>query len=248
MMSVSLGALALIVIGGALVLRWGRHYALSPGWHPAKDTVWICIDVGGHRGQTSLPALRSGLFQRLHVFEPVPELADVISRRLSALGKTSTDWTVHAKALGEGDGEALLYMPGTQSGTTYGNRWSEEPASITVPKCDAGSWLKEHLPEEARIFLKINCEGGEVEILDSLAKANQLKRITLLMVDFDVRRLFGRADERERLLKLLQDHQVDVIDPRYVERWPLETNYLGGLRARKWLREIAKRYLPATSD
>ena len=241
-----LSLLGLGVIGLAVRSRWTRHYRLEGHRRPPGDVAWICIDIGGHRGQTSLPALRSGLFQRLHVFEPVPELADVISRRLSALGKTTTDWTVHAKALGEGDGEALLYMPGTQSGTTYGNRWSEEPASITVPKCDAGRWFKEHLPEEARIFLKINCEGGEVEILDSLAKSKQLKRITLLMVDFDVRRLFGRADERERLLKLLQDHQVDVIDPRYVERWPLETNYLGGLRARKWLREIAKRYLPAS--
>jgi FkbM family methyltransferase len=234
------------LIGCVVLTRWTRHYRVAPRCRPLEDALWVCIDIGGHRGQTSLPALRSGLFQRLHVFEPVPELADVISRRLSVLGKTTTDWTVHAKALGAGDGEALLYMPGTQSGTTYGNRWDEEPESITVPKCDAGRWFKEHLPEEARIFLKINCEGGEVEILDSLAKSNQLKRITLLMVDFDVRRLFGRPDERERLLKLLQDHQVDVIDPRYVERWPLETNYLGGLRARKWLREIAKRYRPAS--
>jgi len=241
---VFLGVLVFIVIIGSLVLRWFRHYALSPDWHPPKDTLWICIDVGGHRGQTSLPALRSGLFQRLHTFEPVPEMADVISTRLDAIQQTTTHWTVHAQALGLDEGEVRLYMPGTQSGTTYGNRWDKEAKSIWVPKCDAGAWFREHLPGGARIFLKINCEGGEVGILDSLATSDQLKHITLLMVDFDVQRLFGRADERERLLKLLQDHQVDVIDPRYIERWPLETHYLGGLRARKWLREIAKRYLP----
>jgi len=239
-----LGVLFFIVVTGALVLRWFRHYDLSPDWQPSDDTEWICIDVGGHRGQTSLPALRSGLFQRLHVFEPVPELAEVISRRLSALGQTTTDWTVHAKAIGFGEDEVRLYMPGTQSGTTYGNRWDEEPDSVVVPKCDAGHWFRDELPEGVQIFLKINCEGGEVEILDSLARSDQLNRITFLMVDFDVRRLFGRADERERLLKLLREHEVDVIDPRYIDRWPLETNYLGGLRARKWLREIAKRYLP----
>ena len=83
--------------------------------------------------------------------------------------RPTTHWTVHAQALGLDEGEVRLYMPGTQSGATYGNRWDKEAKSIWVPKCDAGTWFREHLPEGARIFLKINCEGGEVGILDSLA-------------------------------------------------------------------------------
>ena len=66
--------------------------------------------------------------------------------------------------------------------------------------------------------MKINCEGCEVAVLDSLLDSDEISKITSVVVDFDVKRLFNRADERERIIKKLENKNVNFYDPRITHK------------------------------
>jgi hypothetical protein len=107
-----------------------------------------------------------------------------------------------------------------------------------VQRLDAGRWFKENLRPNDIVFVKINCEGGEVDIIDSLDRDSQLSTMELVMIDFDVKRLFGRDDERLRLIKILEKNAVSFVDPRYIEKWGFGTGYLSVLRIITYLRMV----------
>ena len=219
-----------------LILRKLYHLDSTPLEIPEKRVVFL--DIGGHIGQSTRQAILSNLFDQIYTFEPVPSLAAKIEAIAHAHTSHRTLVEVIPAALGLDDGEATLYMPGTHSGTIYKNRWKKEPDSIVVQRLDAAGWFKENLKPTDVVFVKINCEGGEVDIIDSLERGSQLSTIQLVMIDFDVKRLFGRDDERLRLIEVLEKHAVSFVDPRYIEKWGLGTGYLSVLRIITYLRMV----------
>lgn len=212
------------------------HLDTTPLKLPEHRVVFL--DIGGHKGQTTAEAIKSNLFDQIYTFEPVPQLASRIKNLAEKMNNQRSQVQVIQAAIGQDDGEATLYMPGTHSGTIYANRWKNEPESIRVPKLDAGTWFRENLKLDDVVFVKINCEGGEVGIIDSLVASDELKKIENVMIDFDIKRLFGRDDERLRLISILESYEVSFIDPRYIEKWGLGTGYLSVLRAITYLRII----------
>jgi len=208
----------------------------------------VFLDIGGHIGQTTRQVIKSNLFDQIYTFEPVPDLVTKIEKIADHMKDHRAQVQVMPVALGMGDGESTLYMPGTHSGTIYDNRWDKEPDAMTVQRVDAGRWFRENLKDDDIVFVKINCEGGEVGIIDSLEAASQLSRIRSVMIDFDVKRLFGRDDERLRLIGILEKNNVPFIDPRYIEKWGMGTGYLSVLRAITYLRivrEMIKKIQPS---
>ncbi len=231
--ALALGCIALVV---SLLKLY--HLDTRPLQLPNHRIVFL--DIGGHKGQTTQQVIKSNLFDQIYTFEPVPQLASRIESLAKKINKRGTKVEVIQAAIGQDDGEATLYMPGTHSGTIYKNRWENEPESICVPKLDAGKWFRETLNAEDIVFVKINCEGGEVGIIDSLVASQQLNKISNVMIDFDIKRLFGRDDERLRLIDILEANEIPFIDPRYIEKWGFGTGYLSVLRAITYLRIIRK--------
>ena len=230
--------LVLACLSLLLLLRKLYYLDTAPLKISGKRVVFL--DIGGHIGQSTHQAILSNLFDQIYTFEPVPGLASKIEAIAHAHQDHRALVEIIVAALGIDDGEATLYMPGTHSGTIYQNRWKKDPDSIVVPKLDSGRWFKENLRPDDVVFVKINCEGGEVGIIDSLERSSQLSKIELVMIDFDVKRLFGRDDERLRLIRILEENAISFLDPRYVEKWGFGTGYLSVLRIITYLRIVRK--------
>ena len=52
---------------------------------------------------------------------------------------------------------------------------------------DANEWFRENIDPEDYIVVKTNCEGSEVDILDSLIDGDYMKNIYSFLVTFDIR-------------------------------------------------------------
>ena len=67
---------------------------------------------------------------------------------------------------------------------------------------DAGQWFRDHIMLGDRVWLKVNIEGAEIDVLGRLIESGQIQKVEFLVVHFDAEK-HGRYDEaaliRERL-------------------------------------------------
>jgi hypothetical protein len=69
----------------------------------------------------------------------------------------------------------------------------------------ASDWFRDHLTETDEVYLKLNCEGCEVDIIEDLLDSNEYRKITSLGVAFDVWKIpsqCGREIEIKRRLEV----------------------------------------------
>ena len=83
-----------------------------------------------------------------------------------------------------------LYNPGDRGASVFKdkpNRHANNSRDVKFVR--ASSWFSQSLGDNDQVYLKINCEGSECVILDDLIESGQYKKIKVLMVDFDVRKI-----------------------------------------------------------
>ena len=172
----------------------------------------IFLDVGGHHGESVKIAL-NGLwaFDLVHTFEPDPAAADVI-RRDFARSISDGSLRVHEIALGAQTGSVTL--AGDNSGgaaTTVAGFRRDSGRSITVMKMDVNEFLAHHIRGDDQVLVKMNCEGGEVEILDRLLECGDLSALRSLLVDFDIVRKRGGYFQKRRLIRDLRRRNLPLV-------------------------------------
>jgi hypothetical protein len=63
--------------------------------------------------------------------------------------------------------------------------------------------MRENVQAFDTVFLKLNCEGAECDILDDLLDSGEFAKLSFVMVDFDVRKIAAmrhrQAEVAERL-------------------------------------------------
>jgi len=143
----------------------------------------VFLDVGAHVGETLKPALdRRYGFDRIVCFEPVAScwaglerLADerVEICRFGLADETSQAPIYHAGGLG-----ASFFPSGDQGSTS-------EMCELRR----ASDWFRENISEGDDIYLKLNCEGSECDILDDLLDSREIAKVKSVLVDFDVRKI-----------------------------------------------------------
>lgn len=167
----------------------------------------IFLDVGANTGQT-LAAVQGLGFDRIHCFEPVPacwpyleKLADKHTR-IERFGL----WNRPARM--------PIFDPGTKGGGLWVKDKRRKDTPITQELCEfrqASAWLRDHIPDGARVYMKLNCEGCECDILDDLLDSGEFEKVAHVMVDFDVRKIGAlrhrEAETRARLAGL-DPHRV----------------------------------------
>ena len=86
----------------------------------------------------------------------------------------------------------------------FGNGDPSGPTEI-VELRGAGDWFREHISQDDEVYLKLNCEGSECDILEDLLDSGEIGKVQSILVDFDVRKIpsfaHREADVRERLAK-----------------------------------------------
>jgi FkbM family methyltransferase len=95
--------------------------------------------------------------------------------------------------------EKLIYEPRSQGPSL----WKKDKArSDETELCQfrrASEWFKENVEEADIVFLKLNCEGAECDILDDLLDSGEFGKVSFVMVDFDVRKIASQKHREAEL-------------------------------------------------
>lgn len=189
----------------------------------------IFLDVGGHNGETLNVALDPKWgFETVHSFEPstylFSKLSKIRDRRL----------IVHKFGLGKHSEFRRLFGAGTVGGSIYKEKRFADKNSLsfveTVEIQEATTWLINNTKFNDLIFLKMNCEGAEADILENLIKTGFISKIKAIYVDFDVRKIPGQ-EHRQYLL----EEQMTLLNIDYTTPDKLGTK--GEAAIEKWLQQ-----------
>lgn len=163
----------------------------------------IFLDVGAHRGQT-LAAVQERDFDRIHSFEPV-------SQHWAELGRIADKKRTSIERFGlwNRTAEVELFDPGTKGAGMWVKDKRRPDTPITREICQfrrASEWFADNVPAGARVYLKLNCEGCECDILDDLLDSGEFEKVSFAMVDFDVRKISALKHRQDEIMARLADY------------------------------------------
>jgi FkbM family methyltransferase len=198
----------------------------------------VFLDIGGHFGETLAEVVKPRwAFDRIWVFEP----ATACRAALDAFADERT----HIVNAGwwSSDTEMELHDPGSIGASVIAGKALTE----TVERChfvDAARWMAENVMESDVVWMKLNCEAAEVDVLDRLLTSGEIRKVHHLMVHFDVEKVPGMehraADMRSRLgaagVAFVESREIGFGRPNTAKNgtanwlsWT-EASYLGRLR------------------
>ena len=196
----------------------------------------VFIDVGSNKGQTISAIFEPThgfdwsfckyQFDRIHCFEPVGELH-------RGLTKNFLDPKIVFYPLGlwKETCEKPLFSPGTQSGSIFSDKENVDPKRSTLCRfVRASDWFRENVDDGDEVYVKLNCEGSEVDIIEDLLDSNEYRKITSLCVAFDVRKIPSQRHREEEIKRRLNEcgynNYIDLDAMRdglsrreYIQRW-----------------------------
>ena len=173
----------------------------------------IFLDVGGHIGETLKVALDPKYnFDKVFCFEPVPQYWQIL--------KTFNDnrLTICEYGLWNDNCTKQIFGPNTMGASLFKDKFKSEVESIDIQLKKASDWFAQNLSVDDQVYLKLNCEGAECAILENLIATGEYKKIKVLMVDFDVRKIPSQKSQMGSVkLKL---HGLGIPKIYYIDENP----------------------------
>jgi FkbM family methyltransferase len=164
----------------------------------------IFLDVGAHQGQT-IELLLQQRFKIDHIFgfDPSPICHKILNNKFGANKRV----TIIRKGLWSKTCEMNLYNEGSQGGSVhedYETTCNPEPRVTQCEFIKASDWFAEHVSLDNEVFLKINAEGSECEIVLDLLDSGEYDKIKALLIDFDVRKSPTAKSQENKLRERLK--------------------------------------------
>ena len=188
----------------------------------------IFIDVGGYHGAAVLAALDPLFnFARIYCFEPSPECVDILKNIDDAR-------VVVVRACLHNDfGEVQLYNPGTVAASVYRDapEYMGKAPPVSALRMDAGYFLSTFLRDTDRAWIKLNCEGSECDILESIIESRESIKIASALVDFDALKIPSQMHRVSGVRRNLDASSINYYTPPDVQFGMI--NPYGGVR--NWL-------------
>jgi FkbM family methyltransferase len=166
------------------------------------------LDFGGYEGAWT-DAIRRIHGARVEVFEPHPRFAAALAARFAS----DRAVTVNPFALGEADGPLWLSDGSDGSSAVVG------AAAVQGQQRAAAAYFAEH--PGAVALAKVNIEGGEYTLLPALHRADVLRQIEVLQVQFHLYKQDDIAARAAIRRMLEQTHRCDWEYPFVWEQWSL---------------------------
>jgi FkbM family methyltransferase len=166
--------------------------------------VKVFLDVGAHRGQT-LSAVLEKDFDRIVCFEPVSQHWPVLKDL--ADGRTR----IEPFGLWNRTSEIELIDPGTKGAGMWIKDRRRPEVPITRELCKfrrATDWFLDNVAADDRVYMKLNCEGAECDILDDLLDSGEFEKVAFLMVDFDVRKISALRHRQDEVMARLEQYRA----------------------------------------
>lgn len=144
------------------------------------------VDIGANTGLFALLANKANPTARVFAFEPSPESFDTLLENIK-LNRSSI--SAFQCAVSNEAGTAQLLIPPKGRGNSYAatlsmshfrNHQTEEPVAVTVPVTTLHKFLQENDIDRIDL-LKIDAEGFEMQILESIAERLSTLRPTVVI-------------------------------------------------------------------
>lgn len=166
----------------------------------------IFLDVGANTGQTLAAVLAPEFrFDWIYCFEPASpcwKKLRAIAYEMGLNGQMHPMVCIQAFGLWNQTCYAPLIEPGRQGASMWKKEKSARDDREICFFHRASDWFK-NLDAGNVVFLKLNCEGAECDILDDLLDSGEFDKVTYAMIDFDVRKIasmkYREAELRARL-------------------------------------------------
>jgi len=155
----------------------------------------IFVDIGSHIGETLLEITKEKYaFDKIYCFEP----STYCIEDLKKFANEDRRITICDFGLSNKNQDAELFQPGSLGGTIvkadkhdlgkeHDETFRDDRKVEKIKLRDANEWFLENINPEDYIVVKTNCEGSEVDILDSLIDGNFMKNIYSFLITFDIR-------------------------------------------------------------
>ncbi|KUO20256.1 FkbM family methyltransferase [Streptomyces dysideae] len=186
----------------------------------------IFLDVGGHYGEVLDVALdpRWG-FERIYSFEPARHCRRILS------GFRDARVQVVPAGLSSRSGKATLFGTGLLGASVYADKSQPGECVQTenIALLRATDWLLANTSEEDDIYLKLNCEGSECDVIEDMLDSGVIGRLRSIYVDFDVRKIPSQAHRRATVEQRLRQHRQQFVTPDSL------TRPAGSAAVREWL-------------
>jgi FkbM family methyltransferase len=172
----------------------------------------VFLDVGAHVGETLRAVLDPRYrFDHIVCFEPASACHGALARfkdsRITLCRFGLWKETSRLPIFDPGGVGASIF----QEKTSLVDRNRFELASFVR----ASEWFRENVRPEDDVFMKMNCEGAECDILDDLMDSGEIAKVQSLLVAFDVRKVpsqQGRELEIWNRLRNLDGFRVMSMD------------------------------------
>lgn len=149
----------------------------------------IFLDIGAHTGETlQVVSQAKWGFERIVCFEP----ASSCWPKLHQLADGRTEICEY----GLWCEDAIIEL--NNAGEIGASVSPDKDVSTSAEHCnfrDAADWFSENISIDDIVFVKVNVEGAEVELIDRLAAQGQLNKIDQLLIHFDVRKVPSKAHQ-----------------------------------------------------
>jgi len=167
----------------------------------------VFIDVGGHRGETLEEAVKPmWRFDRIYVFEPasvcLPSIERFVDPRVEVV---QAGWAPV-------DSTADLFGAGEIGASIHAGKPVSSTAVETIRLLDCAAWVDAHVDPDDEVWVKINCEGAECDVLDHLCATGSIARFDHLVVHFDVEKIPGMEHRAAATRTRLDSTGIDWIE------------------------------------
>jgi hypothetical protein len=170
----------------------------------------IFLDVGGHLGETLAEVLKPRwAFERIWSFEPatvcLPALTALADERTTIV---NAGWWSH-------DTEMELHDPGSIGASVIPGK----ALTDRVQHCqliDAARWMTENVAGNDVVWLKLNCEASEIEVLDRLLVSGEIHKVDHLLVHFDIEKVPGIEHQAFSMRARLHAADVSFAEPTQI--------------------------------
>lgn len=161
----------------------------------------IFLDVGAHYGETLDEVIKKKYnFDLIYAFEPSKKC-------LIKLNKYKSKKTIiNNFGLGKKLENKELYSSGGLGANIFLNSNKQNSERILIKQ--ASTWFKNNIKNNDIVFVKINCEGGECDIINDLLINKQFSKIYNIMITFDVRDIPGKEYEEVKVRKKLKINKL----------------------------------------
>lgn len=173
----------------------------------------ILIDCGAHKGKAlEFLFAKHGSFDKIYMFECNPKLYirlknNLIGKRLNLEISSQAVWIKEEK---------LSFYLGIKnhkesSSLILGKKGTQANEKIEVEGFDFSNWIKETFSKNDEIIIKMDIEGAEYPVVESLLRDRTIEMIKVLYCEWHARRLKPKEENikrHEALMEKLKKEKV----------------------------------------